>query len=33
VVVIVNSFFEERAERLFDLAGLVERIFSSAGLE
>lgn len=29
----VNSFFEERVERLFDLAQLVERIFSSAGLE
>ena len=29
----VNTFFEERVERLFDLAGLVEKIFSSAGLE
>ena len=29
----VNSFFEERVEQLFDLAGLVEQIFSSAGLE
>jgi len=29
----VNTFFEERVEQLFDLAGLVERIFSSAGLE
>ena len=28
-----NTFFEERVEQLFDLAGLVERIFSSAGLE
>jgi len=28
-----NTFFEERVERLFDLAGLVEKIFSSAGLE
>ncbi len=28
-----NSFFEERVEQLFDLAGLVERIFASAGLE
>ncbi len=28
-----NAFFEERVEQLFDLAGLVERIFSSAGLE
>ena len=26
-----NTFFEERVERLFDLAGLVEKIFSSAG--
>jgi len=29
----VNAFFEERVDRLFDLAGLVERIFASAGLE
>jgi hypothetical protein len=29
----VNSFFEERVERLFDLAELVEKIFASAGLE
>ena len=29
----VNSFFEERVERLFDLAEVVERIFASAGLE
>ena len=29
----VNTFFEERVQQLFDLAGLVERIFSSAGLE
>ncbi len=29
----VNTFFEERVEKLFDLAGLVEKIFSSAGLE
>jgi hypothetical protein len=29
----VNTFFEARVEQLFDLAGLVERIFSSAGLE
>jgi hypothetical protein len=28
-----NTFFEERVEQLFDLAGLVEKIFSSAGLE
>jgi hypothetical protein len=29
----INSFFEERLEKLFNLAELVERIFSSAGLE
>src|ERR1022692_5310843 len=29
----VNTFFEERVEQLFDLAGLAERLFSSAGLE
>jgi hypothetical protein len=29
----VNTFFEERVEQLFDLAALVERIFSSTGLE
>src|ERR1017187_7905752 len=29
----VNTFFEARVERLFDLAELVEKIFSSAGLE
>ena len=28
-----NAFFEERVEQLFDLAGLVEKVFSSAGLE
>ena len=28
-----NAFFEERVEQLFDLAELVEKIFSSAGLE
>jgi hypothetical protein len=33
VAVFVNSFFEERVERLFDLAELVETIFASAGLE
>jgi hypothetical protein len=33
VAVLVNSFFEERVERLFDLAELVERIFAGAGLE
>ena len=30
---LVNAFFEVRVEQLLDLAGLVERIFSSAGLE
>ena len=29
----VNSFFEERVDRLFDLAKLVERVFTSAALE
>jgi hypothetical protein len=29
----VNTFFEERVEQLFDLAALVERVFSSAGLD
>ena len=29
----VNTFFEERVEQLFDLAELVEKVFSSAGLE
>ena len=29
----INSFFEERVDRLFDLAGIVEQIFSSTGLE
>ena len=29
----VNSYFEERVEQLFDLAELVERVFSSARLE
>jgi hypothetical protein len=29
----VNTFFEELLNRLFDLAEMVERIFSSAGLE
>lgn len=33
MAVFVNTFFEERVEQLFDLAGLVEKIFSSAGLE
>ena len=31
--VLFNAFFEERVEQLFELAGLVERIFSSAGVE
>src|ERR1700722_7597870 len=31
--VFVNTFFEERVEQLFNLAELVERLFSSAGLE
>jgi hypothetical protein len=31
--VLVNAFFEERLEQLFDLAALAERIFSSAGLD
>jgi hypothetical protein len=33
MAVFVNAFFEARVERLLDLAELVERIFSSAGLE
>ena len=33
MAVYVNTFFEARVEQLFDLAELVERIFSSAGLE
>jgi hypothetical protein len=33
MVLFVNSFFEERVEQLFDLAALVEKIFSSAGLD
>jgi hypothetical protein len=33
MAVYVNTFFEARVEQLFDLAGLVERVFSSAGLE
>jgi len=33
MAIFVNSFFEERVERLFDLAGTVERIFAVAGLE
>jgi hypothetical protein len=33
MAVFTNAFFEERVEQLFDLAALVERLFSSAGLE
>ena len=33
MAVFSNTFFEERVEQLFDLAGLAEQIFSSAGLE
>ena len=33
MAVFVNSFFEERVDQLFDLARLVEKVFSSAGLE
>jgi hypothetical protein len=33
LAVYVNTFFEKRVEQLFDLAELVEKIFSSAGLE
>jgi hypothetical protein len=33
MAVFVNTFFETRVEQLFDLAGLVEKIFASAGLE
>jgi hypothetical protein len=33
VPVFTNSFFEERVERLFDLAATIEKIFASAGLE
>jgi hypothetical protein len=29
----VNLFFEERVEQLFDLAALVEKVFTDAGLE
>lgn len=31
--VLYNAIYEERVEQLFELAGLVERIFSSAGIE
>lgn len=33
MAVFVNTFFEKRVDQLFDLAELVEKIFSSAGLE
>jgi hypothetical protein len=33
VAVFVNSFFEKRVDRIFDLAERVEEAFSSAGLE
>ncbi len=33
MAVFVNRFFEERVERLFELAATVERAFSSAGIE
>ena len=33
MAVFVNTFFEKRVDQLFDLAGLVEKVFSSAGLE
>ncbi len=33
MAVYVNTFFEERVEQLFDLASLVDKIFSSAGIE
>ena len=33
MAVYVNTFFEARVEQLFDLAALVEKIFSAAGLE
>ncbi|HUK16162.1 MAG TPA: hypothetical protein VLW65_07085 [Bryobacteraceae bacterium] len=33
MAVIVNSFFEERVQRLFELADLVEKVFAAAGVE
>jgi hypothetical protein len=33
MAIFVNTFFEARVEQLFNLAELVEKIFSSAGLE
>jgi hypothetical protein len=33
MAVLVNSFFEERVERLFELAARLEQAFSAAGIE
>jgi hypothetical protein len=33
MAVFVNSFFEKRVEQLFDLASVIEKSFSDAGLE
>ncbi len=33
MAVFVNTFFEKRVDRIFDLAERVEEAFSSAGLE
>src|SRR5690606_5921215 len=33
MAIYTNTFFDRRVEQLFDLADLVERIFSAAGLE
>lgn len=33
MTIAVNTFFEERLERLFDLARILERAFSAAGVE
>ena len=33
MAVFVNTFFEERVERLFELASTVERAFASAGID
>ena len=32
-MIFTNTFFEKRVDQLFDLARLVDRVFSSAGLE
>jgi hypothetical protein len=29
----VNTFFEDRVQQLFDLGAIVEKIFSTAGLD